>query len=111
MSSERGRDTGSNGADREAAEAMLDNGRGALLKARLTYLERSQRALGREARRIPWLSLVAILAIPAGLYWGPFAAFSALATAVTLTIVGAYISWAHRNEYSDQESMIRQQLA
>jgi hypothetical protein len=70
------------------------------LDAEQTHLAR----LYRDARKIPWLLLLALLAVPAGLVWGRTAA-------IFLVGSGYYLIWGHKGEYEQKIGELRRELS
>jgi hypothetical protein len=81
------------------------------IEARLRWLAARQEDLARSGRRMPWLLLFGVAAIPAGILWGPFAVIAVLVAVASIPLMGAYIVWSHREEYAAERKALRQLLA
>jgi hypothetical protein len=79
--------------------------------ARLEWLEGQRVQLSQSLGRVPVLLATAVAAIPAGIFWGPYAVLATLAIAVSLPLVTGYFIWAHQQEYATEAEALRRQLA
>ncbi len=66
--------------------------------------------LSAEQRRVAWGSIVAVAAIPVGIFWGGLAALAALGLTVTVVGVAIYIIHGHRYEYETRLRVIDEEL-
>lgn len=78
---------------------------------RLQWVDDTQRRLGDSVRRAPWALLAVVVALPAGLRWGPFAAVVAFGAAAFAAAMVVYVCWAHRQEYAQEGDALREALA
>jgi fatty acid desaturase len=111
----QGRPSGGHGTVVEQPGAVYRSpavrSRRVLLETHLERIERSRREVTRTVHRAPRLLLIALLAIPAALAWGPGAAVLVVVMAVTLAMVTVIVAGSHRAEYAIEERTIRDQLA
>lgn len=81
-----------------------------MLRDRLERHRAHMESLDRDARRVPWLLGVAVLAIPIGYFWGLAAAVVAVVAAVFLVGSAYYLIWGHRGEYLQKIAELQQEL-
>jgi hypothetical protein len=80
------------------------------LRAEIERLEGQLATVERERRRMPWLLVSAVLAIPAAVVWGLFAAALVLLGAVTLFGTGYYLVAVRHSEYQGELDDARRDL-
>lgn len=74
-------------------------------------LEQELATLEREWTRVHHYGWIGVLALPAGIVWGPFAAGLALLTTMLLVATAAYLLYVRRKEARGDLEMLHEDMA
>ncbi len=81
------------------------------LESNIAWHEESLASLQRERARLPYLWLLALLAVPAGWLYGVIAALLVVVGAAVVFGLAAYLIEGHRAEYEGKLVALRRELA
>lgn len=81
------------------------------LEARIKTLDGLLEGLQRDLARIPWLLVLLVLAIPAGIVWSWVAVVFVVFSVLTLVGTSIYVTWGHQNEYRAERDLIRREVS
>jgi hypothetical protein len=85
------------------------NDRGAELDEQIAFLRRNLESLARDRRRVPYVFLLLLLAIPGGIKFGFIGVVLVIVATLVIVVSAFYLIQGHRSEYHDKLQQLEQE--
>lgn len=82
----------------------------AKIEAEIAWSQQQLQSLERDWRRLPYIALLLLLAIPGGYFWGGLGALIAVVGTLIIGAISAYLVTGHKSEYEDKIRDLKKDL-